>query len=348
MKVDKPFDLVILDMTTPSVYECQTLKVQALGGTEASVIRIAEGLGSLGARVAVMQHCLSVPLMGENAYYLPLKMIDDIKCHNFVSLRGTHGLEKFPKARKFSWHEDLPGETFQTMLPAFMQHDVTVIAASDWHRQELDGVLIKELIKTETPIDKKPRIVRIYNPVEDHLFVPKHIDVKYDRNKLCWVASPHKGIAEAIDIFKKLVDVSGNKDFRLYTFNPGYMMHANDGSFQNRFLVDAGAVPCKELWQHVSESLCLFYPTEFQETFGNIAAEANAVHTPVLTSKIAALAETVSSDKQFVRRNDADAVIEKVMAWHRGERPQVWGNDSFRLTEVLKDWVRLLSRGVFV
>ncbi len=342
MKVDKPFDLVILDMTTPSPYEKQTLEVQGLGGTEASVIRVAEGLGGLGARVAVMQHCLNVPLMGENAFYLPLHMIDDIKCHNFVSLRGTHGFEKFPKARKFSWHEDLPGDHFETMRPAFVHHDVTVIAASNWHKQELESKICFPDAKDN------PRVVRIYNPVEDHLFVPKHVDVKYDRNKLCWVASPHKGIKEAIEIFKKLVDVSGNKDFRLYTFNPGYMLHSNDGSFQNRFLVDIGPVPCKELWQHVSESLCLFYPTVFQETFGNIAAEANAVHTPVLTCNIAALGETVSSAKQYVPRNDPDAVIEKVMAWHRGERPMVWGQDQFRLTEVLKDWVRLLSRRVFV
>lgn len=342
----KPFDLVISDVTCPFAYETQTLKTQGLGGTEASVIRIAEGLGRLGARVAVLEHNLNDVLMGEHAYYMPIRYIDEIECHNFVSLRGTHFLDRFPKARKLSWHEDLPGDTFKTMLPAFLEHDVTVIAASNWHRETLDNELIEELKRNDCDIDKRPPVVRIYNPVEDSLFVPKHIDVKYDRNKLCWVASPHKGLREAVEIFNKLVEVSGNKDFRLYTFNPGYLGY--DGFFQNRYLVDVGPVPCADLWQHVSESLCTFYPTEFEETFGNIAAESNAVHTPVLTCKIAALAETVSSDKQFVPRNDPDAVIERVMQWHKGERPKVWGNEEFRTSEVLRAWVRLLSRSVYV
>lgn len=338
----KKFDLLICDMTTPMPYEKQTLEVQGLGGTEASVIRVAEGLGACGAHVGVIQHNLNMPLMGEHAYYLPLSMIDEVDCHNFVSLRGTHFLDKFPKAKKYSWHEDLPGDVFKTMREAFVKHDVTVIAASDWHK----GVLSKE-IHFEGAKDNPP-IVRIYNPIEDHLFIPRHTDVKYDRNKLCWVASPHKGLKEGVEIFNKLVEVSGNKDFRLFMFNPGYMLHDMPELYSNRYIVDIGPVPCKELWQHVSESMCLFYPTEFEETFGNIAAEANAVHTPVLTNKVAALGETVSSERQFVPPRDPDAVIERAIEWWKGDRPKVWGNDDFRMTNVVIEWVKLLSRKVYV
>lgn len=335
----KKFDLIIADLTTPKPYEKQSLEVHGLGGTEASVIRIAEGLGALGARVGVVEHNLNVPLMGENAFYLPASMIDEIDTHNFVSLRGTHFLDRWPAARKYSWHEDLPGEVFKTMREAFVKYKTTVIAASQWHK----GVLENEIHIADA--GDNPPVTHIYNPVEDSLFVPKNVDVKYDRNKLCWVASPHKGFSEALKMFNKLIEVSGNQDFRLYIFNPGYMH--NSDIYQNRFIVDVGPVPCKELWQQVSESLCLFYPTEFEETFGNIAAESNAVHTPVLTCKKAALAETVSSEKQFVPY-DTDAVIERVMQWHSGDRPKVWGQDRFRLSNVLMDWVKLLSRPQYV
>jgi hypothetical protein len=332
----KKFDLIICDMTTPQAYEKQTLEVQGLGGTEASVIRVAEGLGSLGARVGVVQHCVKEPVMGEHAFYLPLSYMDEVDTHNFVSLRGTHFLDKFPKAQKYSWHEDVWSQEFaETCRPAFVQTKTTVIGASEWHAGQIKGFLHKP------DADDNPRVVHIYNPIEDHLFVPKSTEVKYDPNKLCWVASPHKGFSEGLKMFNKLVEVSGNKNFRLYTFNPGYLQNAE--LFQNRYIVDVGPVPCKEVWQHVSESLCLFYPTQFEETFGNIAAEANAVHTPVLTCKVAALAETVSSDKQFVEY-DVDKVIDRIMQWHRGERPKVWGQERFRHSNVILDWVRLLSR----
>jgi glycosyltransferase involved in cell wall biosynthesis len=178
------------------------------------------------------------------------------------------------------------------------------------------------------------------------------LDVKYDKNKLCWVASPHKGLKEGITLFNRLVEFSGNKDLRLYTFNPGYMLY-EIGEYQNKYIVDMGPMPCKEVWQHVSESLCLWYPTRFEETFGNIAAEANALHVPVLTHQVAALSETVSSDKQFAPRTytfendymkgDIAPLIDKAVSWMNGDRPKVWGNDQFRSSVVIREWVKLLS-----
>lgn len=328
------WDLIIGDNTCPHPYELQTLSTQGLGGTEATVIRIAEGLSAMGAKVGVIQHNLDTLLMGKNAYYIPIRMLDEIKTYNYVALRGTHHFNKFPKAKKFSWHEDLPTPTTIKMRDALVDHNVTVIGASKWHK----GKLTEAVCDAEK--QDNPRVTYIYNPVPDHLYIPKNVDIKYDKNKLVWIASPHKGIDKALEVFSRLVDVSGNKDFRLHVFNPGYF---SDKEAQYPWLINHGSVPCDRLWQHVSESLCVFYPTTFEETFGCIAAEANAVHTPVLTSEIAALAETVSSRKQFVPANDPKAVIETVMRWHSGDRPVVWGNESFRLTKVLGDWCNLLQ-----
>lgn len=331
----KKFDLLICDMTTPHPYEQQTLQTQAMGGTEASVIRVAEGLASLGAHVGVVQHNLNQILMGENAYYIPLSMLDELTTHNYVALRGTQFFDKFPKANKYSWHEDVPNNKFVSMKESFLKHNVTVIAASKWHKGAM-----QQLICNPNDI-VNPKITYIYNPCPDEIYIPKSIDVKYDANKLVWIASPHKGLNKAVKMFERLVEVSGNQNYRLHLFNPGY---CPSSEFQSKYVVNHGPVPAKTLWQHVSESLCVFYPTEFEETFGCIAAEANALHVPVLTCPIAALNETVSSQRQFVPRNDPKAVIDTVIRWNKEERPKVWGNDEFRSSNVVQSWYNLLTR----
>lgn len=331
------FDLIICDTTSPFPYEPQTLRTRGVGGTEASVIRVAEGLASCGLKVAVMQHGLKDILMGTNAYYIPVSMVDEVGCEYYVMLRGAQFVEKFKRAKKFSWHQDVADHRIMAMRDIFLTHDVTVIAASQWHKQEIQG-----LICSKDAIEN-PKVTYIYNPVPDSIYVPRNVEVKYYNTKLVWPASPHKGLKRAIDYVNNLVEVSGNKDFRLHVFNPGYF---TEEGLHSPYLINHGPVPCHELWQHVSEALCLFYPTDFKETFGCIAAEANAVHTPVLTSELAGLMETVSSRKQYVVSSSAKNVIDTVIKWSNGERPKVWGQDRFRLTNVIKDWARLLDCGV--
>lgn len=331
------FDIVFVDTTTPRYYETRTLDIQGIGGTEASVIRIAEALGAFGAKVAVLQHNLPMVLPGEYCNYLPLSMIDDIETRHYVMLRGCQFVEKFPRAKKYSWHQDVPNQLLASMRDTFLEHDVTVIGASDWHKGELQ----RWLCDSEKKIN--PKVVRIYNPVPDNIYVPKNTEVKYNPNKLVWVASPHKGLKEALEYMRSVIAFMGNKDIRLHVFNPGYF--AAEGITQPDFVINRGSVPCQELWQHMSESLCVFYPTKFEETFGCIAAEANAVHCPVLTNRVAALNETVSSDRQFIAKNDLKNLVDTVVKWHSGDRPKVWGQDRFRLTSVLEDWISLLSTG---
>lgn len=327
------FDVVFCDVTAPKPYELQTLAVEGLGGTEATMIRLAEGLGSLGLKVAVLEHNLEVPLTGKNAYYLPLKYIDEIKCDNYISLRGCYGVEKFANARKFSLHQDVPTGLMSQMRPKFLEHDITVVAVSKWHKHA-----IQDLICDPNDV-VNPRVVYCYNPVPDSLFVPKDVNVNYYPDKLVWPASPHKGLDRAIGLVGRAIDVSSNNKLRLHVFNPGYFGH---DVVLPHYVINHGPVPCAELWQHMSESLCVFYPTAFKETFGCIAAEANAVHTPVLTHRLAALSETVAGKRQFVDTGDRQ-IIEKLLQWNQGERPEVYGQDKFRLSEVLKQWIRMFQ-----
>lgn len=326
------FDLIIIDTTTPLSYEEASLKTRGIGGTEASVIRVAEGLAKAGAKVAVLQHNLEMPLMGSNAYYLPLSMIDDITTEAVIMLRGCQFVDKFKYAKKFSWHQDVPSQALRDMRGTFLAHRVTVVGASKWHKH-----VIQEAVCSKDAL-VNPKVTYIHNPVPDELLVPKDIDIKYDKYKLVWPASPHKGLDRAIGLMPKLAEVAGHKEFRLHIFNPGYF-HKDTNSSQ--YIINHGSVPCHTLWQEMSESLCVFYPTEFQETFGCIAAEANAVHTPVLTQEIAALAETVATREQFTKP-DNKSIIDTVIKWSEGNRPKVYGQKRFATSNIVQDWYDLI------
>lgn len=328
------FDLIIVDTTTPRPYEQATLTTEGIGGTEATVIRVAEGLAKAGAKVAVLEHNLTMPLMGENAYYLPIDMIHSISTEAMIMLRGIQFVDKFPKAKKFSWHQDVPGPALRAMRDKFIEHNVTVVGVSKWHK----GAIQDSICDPRQTLN--PVVKYVYNPVPDDLMVPPGIRVKYDRNKLVWPASPHKGLKRALELMPRLIEVSGNKDFKLHIFNPGYF---GEDHASAQYIINHGAVPCATLWQHMSEALCVFYPTEFKETFGCIAAESNAVHTPILTQEIAALAETVSSRSQFTKP-DNKSIIDTVIRWHGGDRPAVFGQDRFRLSNIVKNWYDLIRK----
>ena len=72
--------------------------------------------------------------------------------------------------------------------------------------------------------------------------------------------------------------------------------------------------------------------------------ESDAVGTPVITHRLGASSEILDHPHQeTVDCRNPRLVIERVMAWYRGERPRVLGRSQFRLTRILKDWINLLG-----
>lgn len=329
------FDVIITDITTPKPYDQHTLDTEPLGGTESSVIRVAEGLAKKGYRVGVFEHNLESISMGEGAYYLPLSELSNVRsCHAFVSLRSAFGVDMFPMATKVSWHEDVPNKTMNDLMPTFMKHNVTVVGASRWHKRQ-----IQEQFKIGLNVgDMIPRVVSIYNPVPDELYdIPRDLKIGYENNVMVWAASPHKGLDRAIKIFQKCREAISDQ-LELRVFNPGYLVTDIQ---RVPGVVVYGAVPCKTLWEQLGSSLCLFYPTSFEETFGCIAAESNAMHCPVATFPVAALRESVNNT--FAENQDEQDFIKLVEKWYNGERPEVTTKKEFKTSQIVYEWEKVLG-----
>lgn len=326
------FDIIFLDQTAPKPYDRTTLEKQGLGGTEASVIRVAEGLGSLGLSVAVIQ-TTGEPfdaIYGQNCFYLHANNLpQNITCDHFIQLRGISATGLFPKAKQYTWLHDLSNPNMKTWFTTLRKNKITVIGVSRWHRDQ---------IKKDTEYDK---VEYIYNPVPDEIYIERGFKPVYDKNTLVWVSSPHKGLGQALLMFQELKKQNSLMNF--IVFNPGYVQLNKEALVTMPGVQYYGPSACKSIWPIIQRSLCIFYPGTTEETFCCVAAEANAVGTPIATYRKGALSEVVSSNNQLVDDGNESELIKLVLDWSNNGRPSTRGRDEYRFTHVIKKWVELLD-----
>lgn len=329
--------VLFIDEVCNKPYDPHVLATEALGGTEATVVRVAEGLAATGLfRVQVEQRCRSdVYEPRENddgAGYAHIGWEDH--ADYVISLRSPETLrrakERFPKARHFLWNHDLMG--VDTAKGIMSQSGFEAIAVSNFHKQQMQTVLGPQGYGP----DRHFPIKVVYNPIDDSL-MPDSTPV--DRNKLVWTSSPHKGLDYARAVFSRLLTF--NPNFKFFVANPGYLPNVEMSDFN---VIPLGALPHREVIKHLRESLCLFYPNYvFPETMGICLAEANAVGTPVIAHPIGAATEVLYHPAETLDCRNPKSVIDRVMAWHSGTRPKVKANPKFRLSAVIESWKRLFN-----
>lgn len=324
--------VVILDLTCPEPYCSDTLAKKAMGGTEATVVRVAEGLGKTH-EVHVVQHNRTVFDMGE-ATYAPLTALPD-RADVAICLRKPEGVpflrQKYPGSKLFLWAHDFNQQDFVRAYPALRDSRIKIIGVSRTHKTAIADALLTQ-VNNITGI----LVDHVYNPIADDL-APDATPV--DRNKLVFFASPHKGLDHALALFDRLKEVDSG--FTLTVANPGYYP---DAVPSRTGVTNLGSIPHADVIGHVRSSLAVFHPNPvFPETFGLVHAESLAVGTPVLTGSIGANFEIVREQHMMTDIRSPEAVIKKLLAW-KLERPVPLAvSADFRLSNVIKRWERLFE-----
>jgi glycosyltransferase involved in cell wall biosynthesis len=360
--------VLFFDPSCQSPYSRRTLEAAALGGTEASVTRIAEALDA-----RVMQHNRVEP----EGRYLPPGTPSGIE--HLVILRDPRTVRRicqsFPNARPYLWMHDLvrPGSKRGRRLAGaaqtLAQLNVTVVCVSDFQRRQAEAVL------SLAGVARKVRAVTIYNPVDDAL-VPN--GSAFEADKLVFFSSPNKGLALTLDAFQAAR--RRMPDLHLRVGSPGYKSLRRAGMESVEGKIDGvewlGALPHARILEEVRTALCVFYPNfVLPETFGLVLAEAKAVGTPVLTHDCGAAAEVLADPRQTLEVTAAlrryertaqlfpnrlrpliapwaarlgvfDAYLERLSEWRNGGRPQTGPDPRFRLSTVAERWRTLLAGGL--
>lgn len=339
-------------------YDIRTLQQQAMGGTEASVTRVAEALGAY-----VMQHNRTETF----GSYLPPQRLAGIE--HVVLNRDSRALPTvrslFPGARFYLWvHDQLypgskRGRRLASTAAQLRELGVTVICVSDSQRRGVEATL------QHINVHERVRALTIYNPVDDAL-APDGSPV--DDRKLVFFSSPNKGLAYTLDAFRALR--RRMPDLRLQVGNPGYKVRKPARIEGVEYL---GPQPQARIHAEVRTALCTFFPNfVIPETFGLVFAESKALGTPILTHDCGAAAEVIADTQQVLPITTAqrayegalrhfspgwralpcmvadrlglfDDYTDRLRAWRAGGRPTPAPDPRFRLTEVAKCWRALLG-----
>ena len=357
--------VLFFDATCQKPYARRMLEESALGGTEASVIRIAEALDA-----RVMQHNRTEA----DGRYQPIGPAGGIT--HLIVLRDPRPLEsiiaRYPGARCYLWMHDLMrpgskrGRRLAAALGVLSRHEVTLICVSDFQRAQVESI-----VRTGGA-QARVRAVTLYNPVDDRL-APDGTAV--DPAKLVFFSSPNKGLAYTLDAFRHLRRQM--PELRLCVGSPGYksLRRANiarvDGGVDGVHWL--GSLPQQRILAEVRSALCVFYPNfVLPETFGLVLAEAKAVGTPVLTHDCGAAAEVLGNAGETLPVRTAQRLYEYVgrvmphalrpalaaaggalglfdsyaacvRAWREGARPVTGPDPRFLASAVAQRWRALFG-----
>jgi glycosyltransferase involved in cell wall biosynthesis len=352
--------IVIVDPETYKPYSLENLSGGGLGGTEATVVRLAEAIDA-----TVLQHN-RVANVGR---YRQMNSGED-PSHIIVvrdTLQAVQQAEMHPTARTYLWLHDLAGpdtprgKTLRECASRLTQHRITLVCVSDFQAADISKNFLG-LLSAD-----RPSITRIYNPVV--VGNQAGSGSGFDPNKLVFFSSRQKGLDYTLYVFSYLH--SRNRSLRLYLANPGYYAGQED---EIPGVVNLGSLPHARIVEHVRSSLCTFYPNyTFPETFGLVMAESNAVGTPVLAHPIGAAREILRGDGQLIAvprlrvlsdlalqrfpsmRGVRDAILsrigtlrcyeDRINDWRSGGRPHVFARPEFALNSVVAVWRHLLASG---
>jgi glycosyltransferase involved in cell wall biosynthesis len=319
--------ILFVDGVAPQGYTCNSMRERALGGSEATLLRVARGLAKEGHTVSVLQ--TSDPERGtvvvDGIQHIGVEAkieAPDAIIHMRTAMLVEGFREEYPAARHIVWlHDNLGVE--QCLMEPFQGEEV--VCVSDWHADTF--------LKAEGGTVKK--VHRIYNPVE----IDGHRLDKV-RGRLGFFSSPHKGLAQVVHMFNQLK--KERPELELVVGNPGY--YADEVHEGVRFL---GQLSHARALEEMSKcSALLQVQSVFPETFGLVMAEANAMGVPVITYGIGAAFEVLmgSNHKYNSVIYDGDeAVVRHAVALLGRNKNTPVLDPRFSLSSVLECWKKLLG-----
>jgi glycosyltransferase involved in cell wall biosynthesis len=353
-----PSPILFYDPLCQQPYDTRTLRERAMGGTEATLVRVADALDAW-----VMQHNRTEDWQR----YRSPQTLPGIT--HIILMRAAGALcelrQQYPHASFYLWlHDRLrPGGRRARALIADLRRAgspaLTAICVSNWQRADVEATLRGARLAGAV------RCLTLYNPIDETL---RADNTAVDENKLVFFSSPNKGLAFSLDAFASLRRQLPR--LRLVVGNPGYRSARQPELPGVEFL---GPQPQARIHDEVRGALCTFFPNfVIPETFGLVFAESHALGTPVLTYACGAAPEIVQDPQQLIalpaaarvyegfagllspaaRRVPArlaaalglfDVYAERVHAWRAGARPQVRADPRFLLSRISAQWRSLLA-----
>jgi glycosyltransferase involved in cell wall biosynthesis len=338
-------NIVFIDPKCPSPYDTDVMRSRALGGTESTVVRIAQGLSQQHTVQVVQHNRQAVREENPNLHFLPLSGLDGAvkNADHIVFIQKAQYIDKVvavAKGRLWLWLHNYLAEEVPFFWQDHLRYKLGIICVSKTHAMHTRRH-IRSLPGYWASMGLMGRggLLYHYNPLDDA--IQQNPGVVRDLNKLVFFSSPHKGIEHVVALFKEAY--AKNQNLKLYVADPGYLKNIDTSMLDTPGVVRLGNLPQHAVLKHVQEALCVFYPQRKRpETFGLVYAEANALGTPVLAHDFGAAAEVLVKNNPPMDTRQSDVVVDTLLAWSQGASPVVQANQDFAMAKVVNGWNQFL------
>jgi glycosyltransferase involved in cell wall biosynthesis len=287
-----------------------SLNEEGIGGSETALVHMARELSNLGHSVEV--YCD----VNKEGYYDDVKYIhydaidllpknEDappaVECDIFVSSRKLNVFEANIKAaKKILWlHDTTAGPAIPVVARNLSRADL-ILCVSKWHAR---------LVQFNYPFYDPDRILATQNGIDPLLFAEEPVK---KGQRLIYSSSPDRGLSVAIALFEKIRKEIPEAELHVYygfnninklaektddqvgkTEATEHMRALEERAKHTDGIIYHGRVSQAEVAKAMLASKIWLYPTWFEETSCITAMEAQAAECTPITSKLAALEETV-------------------------------------------------------
>lgn len=281
-----------------------TPNFKSLGGSETSAIQLAERLAEQGQDVTVFAQLpesgpdkvdhgevvngvrwMHLAAFKNYASSTPHDLLIAQRSPDFINLNTQ-------SKKKVLWVHDIA--THRGMTPALEQTQFAfdeIWTVSEWHRQQIHEV-------TKYPLEN---IIALRNGIvciEDEGFQEELDLIERDPKQLFYAARPERGLAALVrpgGIMSRLPDC--HLKIAMYAHFPEHMQAFYDQIFawveQAPNCEYVGSLSQKDMRRMLKGSVAYIYPTAFEETSCIIARECIETLTPMLSTGVGALTETL-------------------------------------------------------
>lgn len=314
----------IMFIDSSSEFSYETIKINAMGGTQSAIYSLSKQLSSRGFSVCVLTKATYKSSNGSKvSNTLSYNTLNDVNIKTFnpdiIVFQGI-----LYKNYDYLYNTLI---SKSTKLYLWHHHDINVhfLNKSIFH-PEIGNVFVSNW--------QKNRYIHEFNLDHDNCYVMQNgvsdtILSKYHtrpqkQKTLVYISSPYRGLMVAYHMFKAITEVNPEVRLKVFScFNRDKDKHVHWKDKQYNPIINKNDIPCSNdldkyykplyellvndpnvdyygsipqnvLSQHLNDSMVLFYPNTFPETCCTSVLEAMAHRCNIVTSDLGALSETTN------------------------------------------------------
>jgi glycosyltransferase involved in cell wall biosynthesis/SAM-dependent methyltransferase len=312
--------IVFYNNITP-MFDGDEIDKRPVGGAETCIINLSRELAK-EYNVFVINHCKN-PGIYDGVKYIPIGDIDflnNIKTNLFVILRTpplSNYKDLYDIDKVILWAHDFVECPCWDILPEAMPNIDKIVCLSEWHKNN---------IQKRFPWVEDWQFTIIGNGVDPKLFYPKKLKAtpsKQRKIKLIYSSTPFRGLDVLLDAFSLVRDEVCNAELHICSSMKVYgksdaeevpYKHLYDKAKEMDGVIYHGSVTQKKLAKLMRESYLMAYPSTYPETYCIGTLEATSAKTPIVTTNLGALPETITKGCAiFTKPNDVESFAKAVI-----------------------------------